>query len=189
MKIIGLIGKKEAGKTTLARSILAHTSKDYTCYLYSFASILKSMLLKAEICTEDELYLNKTLYSREMMQKIGTNIIREQIDQKFFCKKMIKEISSLLSENPIGEKQIVVIDDVRFQNEASLINEIGGTLIKVVRSNWEYSDNHRSETEMDKIETEITIFNDSDLQNLDQAGKNIAKFMLAFRSSSRIDFY
>lgn len=187
MQIIGLVGKKESGKTTLSQMINKWIPKNASCYFLQFAGILKTMILKAEICDEEELYHVKTAFSREMMQKIGTNIIREQIDKNFFCKKMLKELSELTKEDPIGENTIVIIDDIRFENEANLIRDIGGILLRIVRPNWGDLDEHRSETEMDEIETSVTIFNDSDLENLDQSGKNIANFMSAFRNITSSD--
>ena len=183
MKIIGLVGKKESGKTTLAQMINKWIPKNANCYFLQFAGILKTMILKAKICDEEELYFHKTAFPREMMQKIGTNIIREQIDKNFFCKKMIKELLELAKrDHPFCENTVVIIDDIRFENEAALIKDVGGVLFRIVRPNWGDPDEHRSETEMDKIATSVTIFNDSGLENLYQAGKNIAVFISAFRN-------
>lgn len=188
MKIIGLIGKKESGKTTLAAIINKWIRNENTsCYFLQFAGILKTMILKAKICDEEELYHVKTSFSREIMQKIGTNIIREQIDKNFFCKKMIQELKALIKEDPIYENAIVIIDDIRFENEADLIRDVGGILFRIVRPTWGDPDEHRSETEGDKISTSVTIFNDSDLDNLDQAGKNIASFIPAFKNVTSSD--
>jgi len=186
MKIIGLIGKKESGKSTFAKFIQGHCPKDKKCVILSFASILKTMLFKAEICTEEEMYLRKTPYSREMMQKIGTNIIRDQIDPNFFCKCMIKEIKEVAKSNPPFNKDtIIVIDDVRFQNEAQLIENIDGVLISIIRPESEVSlDVHKSETEMDRIKTEMAVFNDSDLENLEKAAKSLMDFMPAFKNTT-----
>ena len=183
MKIIGLVGKKGSGKTTLANDIYSYCRKNSLCYKFSFSSILKSMILKAKICEEDELYFNKTTFSRGMLQKIGTNIIREQIDKDFFCKKMIKELMEISKINPTDKNIIIVIDDVRFQNEAELIGNIGGILIKVIRPDLNEEDIHESETEMDQIEDSVTIFNDSTLENLTLAAKGIAQFILAFKKT------
>jgi hypothetical protein len=186
MKIIGLTGKKEVGKSTFAKFIQDHCTKNMKCIILPFSSILKTMLLNAGICTEKELYFDKNLYSREMMQKIGTDIIRDQIDTNFFCKRMLDEIREIAKENPsFHEKLVIVIDDVRFQNEAKLIEDLGGILIRIVRPRSEENiDPHRSETEMDQIKTVMPIFNDSDLDNLERAGADLSKFIPAFKNTT-----
>ncbi len=187
MIIIGLVGKKEAGKTTFAKFIQDHCPENMKCIILSFASILKTMLFTADICTEDELYFHKNQHSREMMQKIGTNVIRDQIDKDFFCKSMAKKIREVWKGIPPFNKDIIIIiDDVRFKNEANLIKNINGSLINIVRpKSEEITDLHRSETEMDQIKNEITIFNDSGLDNLEKAAKSLIDFIPVFKNTTR----
>jgi hypothetical protein len=65
--------------------------------------------------------------------------------------------------------QHVVVDDVRFLNEANSINEMGGYLVRVIRPRFDtVGGEHSSELEMDKIETQITLHNDATIADLEQ---------------------
>ena len=56
------------------------------------------------------------------MQRIGTDIFRK-LDPDFWVKAMRMIIS---------HRQLVLIGDVRFQNEAALIRELNGKVYKIV---------------------------------------------------------
>jgi molybdopterin-guanine dinucleotide biosynthesis protein len=155
--VIGIIGKKYSGKTTAANFLKEYfISKGYSVQLMAFADALKTMILKAGLCTHDELYVKKTDFSRMILQKIGTDIFRDQVDPDFWVKKLRTAIENL-------DKQIVIIHDIRFKNEANLVIELGGRLIKILR-NFEDDErkefkNHRSETEIDSIICKDVIIN------------------------------
>jgi len=91
--IIGITGKMQAGKTTVANMI---AKKIEMCHLVAFADLLKEMILKSGLCNREELYEKKTDFSRLMMQKIGTEIIREQVDDYFWIKKMDSKIKNII---------------------------------------------------------------------------------------------
>jgi hypothetical protein len=171
MKIIGITGKMYAGKTTISEYVMSHNNN---VYKLSFASLLKYMILKSGLCTKEELWGEKTDFSRLMLQKIGTDIIRNQIDQNFWVNKM-KEAIDGLSE--INQNAKIIIDDVRFKNEANLIKKYkNSVLIRVDRPSMKSASSHRSETEQDQIEVDITILNDGALKDLEEKVKEIICF-------------
>lgn len=171
MKIIGIIGKMGAGKTTISDYVISHNNN---VYKLSFASLLKDMILKSGLCTKEELWGKKTDFSRLMLQKIGTDIIRNQIDQDFWVKKM-KEVIDGLSE--INENVKIIIDDVRFKNEADLIKKYkNSVLIRVDRPSIKSTSSHRSEIEQDKIEVDMAILNDGSLEDLEAKTKELIYF-------------
>jgi hypothetical protein len=51
----------------------------------------------------------------------------------------------------------VVVDDVRFINEAQAIKDMNGMVIRIVRDGQQSTDTHQSETEMDSIVPTYTI--------------------------------
>lgn len=126
MVIIGITGLAEAGKTTIAQ----YMSKEYGFVRTAFAEPLKQMLERAGMCTYEELYVKKTDQSRWLLQKIGTDIFRKQIDPLFWVNKCEEEILRLHAEF----KCPIVVDDIRFPEEAERIKHLGGTVIKVIRS-------------------------------------------------------
>lgn len=171
MKIIGITGKMYAGKTTISEYVMSHNDN---VYKLSFANLLKYMILKSGLCTKEELWGEKTDFSRLMLQKIGTDIIRNQIDQDFWVKKMKEAIDGILE---INQNAKIIIDDVRFKNEAHLIKEYKNSLlIRVDRPSIKSTSSHRSEIEQDKIKVDMTILNDGSLEDLERKTKEVICF-------------
>jgi len=124
-ELIGLAGAAGAGKTTIAKHLVEKHGFTRT----GFADPLKNMLITAGLCTHDECYGVKTARSRELLQKIGTDIFRKQLDPLFWVNKTEDEIVRLWS----SEKKRVVVDDIRFPEEAQRIRDMGGIVIMVQR--------------------------------------------------------
>jgi len=129
-KVIGLVGKLQSGKSTAGSMILDYFL-DKPSVKTSFANHLKAMIYNAGLCNEEELWGTKTEFSRLMLQKIGTEIIRKQVDPNFWVKKMIEEVNEWKESNKDGI--VIVIDDVRFINEAAMIKMYNGILIRIER--------------------------------------------------------
>ena len=171
MVLIGLLGKKRAGKDTLA---------DYLVQNHQYTKISIADPLK-QVCkilfgfTTDQLYGNSkevvddywNITPREAYQFIGTDIFRNSIEplipnikDTFWLKCFYRKF-----KNENLENENIVIADLRFQNEVDLIHELGGVVYKIVRPNLEYSDNHESEKGIDDINNfNDIIINDKDLQ-------------------------
>lgn len=172
--IIGIVGKKYSGKSTLAKILLEHLGVKKTAIL-SFATPLKTMIIKADICSGAEIYVDKTEYGRKMMQLIGTELIRNQINQNFWIEKMRNQMASQCN------KEHIIIDDVRFGNEADFINSLNNNmLIRINRDVGQptdkiYNDQHRSETEQDGIIVDWEIDNNGNIDQLRQIVVNYLK--------------
>lgn len=163
-KVIGLVGKLQSGKTTTANII---KNMYPNVIKLSFGDLLKEMLVKAELCKPEELWGDKTPHSRMMLQKIGTEIIRKQVSETFWIDKMAEKIRNVRNENP---NLIIVIDDVRFKNEADLIKYFDGCLIRIKRPGLDTTkdeNKHLSETEQDEIIVDHEILNDCVLELLE----------------------
>lgn len=167
--IIGIIGKLQAGKTTCSDFIKKNLPKDTKFEKVSFGDSLKEMILKAEICTREELWGTKTQFSRFMLQKIGTEIFRKQVDDNFWINKMMSKLVNIREK--IGVDSIIVIDDVRFQNEADLVLSFkDGILIRIIRPEIQrlnIEDKHDSEVKQDLIKSNFEIINDGTLNDLE----------------------
>jgi hypothetical protein len=126
------------------------------------------MIFKAGICTREELWEKKTVFSRMMMQKIGTEIIREQVNPNFWIDKMHQKIQGILLD--YGRLTTIIIHDVRFINEATVVRTYSDNLlVRIVRPSLvlnKEENTHRSETEQDQIEVNLTIVNDGTLEEL-----------------------
>ena len=150
--VIGLIGKAQSGKTTVGN----HLINKYNFTKFSFADPLKEMLINAGLITYNEAYVEKTPRSRELLQKIGTNIFREQVEYDYWIKAAQKRIRILFED---GFNNIV-IDDIRFPNEADLVKGYNGFLIKMEREDFidtTAGTIHPSESLVDSIKSDYVI--------------------------------
>lgn len=153
IKLIGLVGRAGSGKTTAAK----HLVENHGFVRYAFADPLKEMLVKAGICTYEELYVQKTEFSRMMLQKIGTEIFRKQVHPHFWIEKMRQAIEPILLAD-CGDK--FIIDDIRFPEEAMLVTKLGGILVKINREDFvdaTAGTEHDSERFVDLIACDRTI--------------------------------
>lgn len=163
--LIGLGYKKGSGKDTVADYLVRMKGAKKM----AFADSLKGACRELFSFTEEQLYGSRKeaideywgFSPREIMQKLGTDLFRNQVDKEIWIKTLDRKIS--LSESPI-----VVISDVRFENEATYIKESGGILINVFR-NLPDSDTHESENSLvDYREWDHTINNTEGLFELFQ---------------------
>ncbi|WP_028842480.1 hypothetical protein [Thermodesulfovibrio yellowstonii] len=122
--VIGLIGKEGSG-TAIAADYLAMKHGFAKC---SFETFIKNILVMSKMCNINELYIEKTIYSRWLTLKL-IQILREYVDENYLVKKMLWKIGELLSN---GHKKIV-IEDVKFENEVELIKLFHGKLIKIIK--------------------------------------------------------
>ena len=165
--IIGITGKMMSGKDTLANFLHFSFSNSRITW---FAYPMKQMMIDYFGFTKQDVYdtEGKKRYNsfwgmtnREALQKIGTDCFRNNFHRDTWLKTM--EVNIL--QDP---KQLIIIPDVRFPNEAQMINALGGVVIKLERPN-NVTDSyiqHASETSIDQIDADATIQNDRDLVTL-----------------------
>lgn len=135
--LIGFSGKKGSGKSYFADYLV----NNKLFIKLSFASPLKEITkILFNLSDEDvkdpikkELINPKFNASpRELMQWLGTDIMREEFNKKFnysgsiWIDNVKDKIKTLLEDN-----KDVVIDDVRFQNEVDMIHSLGGIVINL----------------------------------------------------------
>jgi hypothetical protein len=148
--IIGVGHLARSGKDTIA----THLVNNYAFIQESFAYPLKEHIGR-QICglTDKQLYGNLKevidqrygMTPRELLQKIGTDAMRDIVHPDFWViparKKLIEHIS---------KGQNVIWSDVRMINEAEMVKEFDGKLIRIDRKNAEVisSPKHKSELEL-----------------------------------------
>lgn len=89
------------------------------------------------------------LSPRQMMQKVGTDMVRQMWGEDFWIRNMDLRLCD-------GD---VVVSDVRFPNEAQYIRDRGGVLVRIVR-NGRASDTHTSETSQASIREDVCVVNE-----------------------------
>ena len=158
-RLIAFTGAKRSGKSTASRAL----PKRFLAY--SFASPIRSMLKVLGVPTENldipELKEEPIpgfggRSARQLMQTLGTDWGRDLVSPTIWLDIARKDIGRSIL---IG--QSVVIDDLRFDNEARLIHELGGIVVGVARPGA-LGDAHVSEAGVSPSLVDMTITNEAD---------------------------
>jgi len=163
--IIGIAGKKQTGKSTAAARL-----EDHGFNRVSFATPMKLVartilrqigLSQAQI---DDAEANKEaplpivhFSYRKMLQTLGTD----------WGRKLNPDLWILAAERDIdlcGTTNIV-IDDVRFENEADFIRSKGGLIVHIFRESRRYDD-HASEAGVEVQPMDAVISNNGSKEGL-----------------------
>ena len=130
--LIGFAGKMETGKTTAAEFLIDR----YGFEKMSFATPLKKAvadLFEWNLEDLNDYGFKETVdpywevSPREVLQKFGTEFIREMINPDFWAMKLESRLVNRIS------KYNIVIDDIRFEEEADVIHDHGGIVILLER--------------------------------------------------------
>lgn len=172
IRIIGLTGKKGAGKTTATKKIKeVLESRGYTVIECNFKGGLIMKMqegmdgLLADVAhhygvTVHDLFETKPPIMRNLMQQVGTEVYRA-MDTNYWVNIWAERVG-----RHTDGKVVIITDDVRFNNEFAKVTELGGIVYRIVASNKEVSsDQHQSEIEMDGFDCEtITADSKEDLE-------------------------
>lgn len=185
-KIIAFCGRKESGKTELAK-----ICEEFGYEKISFATPLKKLVSELISCDINKINSLKNIESNYIFgavdcsfisseTNIPVSVVKEKILDKSF--KNVRQILQYIGTDLIRKynpnwhvekmKSIInndrkyVIDDVRFQNEANLISELGGDLWFVVRPKLDNISNHESENSLKWQDFDNIIVNDKSLEYL-----------------------
>lgn len=167
-QIIGICGKKFNGKDTIADYLV----KNYGYTKISLGDPIKRALQNIFGFTDEQLWgtQKETLDSfwkvtpREMLQYFGTDCFRikfgtdyPHIGNKVWVMALHKQIKNMIDH---GITKIVV-PDLRFPNEETVIRTFNGIVIRVVRDDIISNDTHASETSLNDIHDDYTVKNKS----------------------------
>lgn len=179
--LIGLSGKKRAGKDTLAERLVTR----HGFQRVSFADSLRDAALSLDplILTGAEVGLMPLRLTqvvgnlgweraksvpevRRTLQRLGVAI--RELDTGFWVHAAARTIEAAL-----GEGRPVVVTDVRFPNEAEYIRHKGGVLVRVERPGLHPVDAHESETALDEWEFDCLVVNDGTLDELRERASHL----------------
>lgn len=161
--VIGISGRARSGKDTLVSFILA--ARGYG-YRYGFADPLKRMLLALNIDCSDPFWVDNKetvipalgVSLRHLMQTLGTEWGRQQVNPDLW---VILAKQALVDNGP-G----MLISDVRFENEATWIRQIGGQIIHLQRPGVSPVQTHASESGIAVLPQDIVLINNGTLEQL-----------------------
>lgn len=155
MKLYGIMGAARSGKNTVA-SLVAESGARVRCI--AFADALKDEVCAALGITRAELDVDKERF-RPILQWWGTEWRRAQ-NPNYWLEKLAAAL-------PWHEDVNLFVPDVRFQNEAELIRNLGGTLIRVDRPGGPviHGMEHPSENDWRVVMPDVSLVNGGTLDD------------------------
>lgn len=164
--VIGICGNKYHGKDTIADYLV----RDFHFTKVSLGDPLKKALQDVFGFTNEQLWGDKKeiidptwgTTPRDLLQFIGTDLMRIQLGQRYpqigqsvWVMSLEKHINDMIANGV----QRIVVPDLRFPNEETVIRKFGGFVIRVVRDGIESHDTHVSENSLADIHVDETITN------------------------------
>lgn len=172
-RIIAVMGVAGSGKTIVARRL-----EKYGFARTRFASPIKDMLrvglglTEAQLDGDDKAQPIADLggvSARVMMQTLGTDWGRRMIHPDLWAMVWKRHAAKL--DGPI------VVDDLRFPNEAAAIREMGGAIWRVYRPGLVTMD-HASERSQKHIDEDLLLNNATTLADLEKSvDAAVARFL------------
>jgi uncharacterized protein YjcR len=112
--------------------------------------------------TVNQLFEEKPPIMRKLMQEIGTDVYRS-IDNEHWINQW-----KIMLEG-MKDDVVVLVDDVRFQNEFDMVKSMGGTVNRIVATNKKVVvDEHPSEKEQDNfaVDNEFVANSKEELEDI-----------------------
>lgn len=155
MVLIGLVGRKQSGKDTFADYLVSQYGFTKQAFAGPVKEVCRAMFLLTPEQLEDPQQKETVdgrwgLTPRQMMQKVGTDMVRRVWDEDFWLKNMDLRLCG-------GD---VVVSDVRFPNEAQYIRDRGGVLVRIAHNGGALEDPHTSETSQESIREDVCVVNE-----------------------------
>jgi hypothetical protein len=163
--IIGLSGYARSGKDTVAELLVLN----YGFKRMAFADGIREALLKLNPILHDGHRLGEVVHMygwdvakakdevRRLLQVMGTEVGRKLIHEDIWVWHLF---------NKINTDERIVIPDVRFPNEARMIEQHDGEVLRINRHNHSAVNDHVSEHAMDNYMFKHAIYNDGTLDDL-----------------------
>jgi hypothetical protein len=172
---VGFTGLAGVGKSTCAKMLLLALAEwQFRSEIISFADPLKRY---AKILGWNG---EKDEKGRRLLQLLGTECGRECIDPDLWVKKW--EIAA----NSKNTLHVVISDDVRFDNEAKKIHDMGGIVIHVARLIVEPSlFRHASEAGVSKELIDRFLINDGTIEEI----KEFFSSVIAAAKEHRLEYF
>ena len=160
--IIAFTGLAQSGKTTAANAFI---SIGYD--RMSFAEPIKAMVSCLTPCKDKDArppsLCGKTL--REVYQTLGTDWGRKMVGEDIWILAGRARLDELRGDVESDVIRGIVLDDVRFDNEAELIRSMGGLVVEITRSSVPQME-HSSEAGIARDLIDYSFANEGDVATL-----------------------
>lgn len=174
-KIIAVMGVAGSGKTVVARRL-----EEYGFQRTRFAAPIKVMLKVGLGLTDAQLDGDEKTQpihdlggasARTMMQTLGTEWGRRMIHPDLWASVWKRHVAQMTGK--------IVVDDLRFPNEAQAIREMGGVIWRVYRPGLVTMD-HASERQQKNIAEDVLLNNATSLEDLERSvDLAVSQFLVA----------
>jgi len=173
---IGIGGKKESGKTTVANYYqfefkfqemgFSDPLNDVLTVLNPFVMIQASghdMLRYAEVVGSRGFTKAKEIPEvRRLLQYIGTEVGRQMFHEDFWVDIVAERVSRLTDEG-----HNVALTGVRYKNEIDMVRRLGGSTLYITRPGISEISEHASENSLTADDFEHVIDNDKGIAELE----------------------
>lgn len=179
--LIGITGSKGSGKDTFAAVLIeknfhnvkmADALKEMLRSLYRYAGVdAETIERKIEGDMKEvpcRIIGGKT--PRHAMQTLGTEWGRDQIQPTFWTDLWEAKVAGMLKDGTP-----VVVTDVRFPEECNRIRDLGGRIVRIERPGHATGDGHASETTMNSLQVDETVYNDGSISRLHRKAEAFLK--------------
>lgn len=190
-KLIGLTGRAGSGKDTVAAKLRLvwwaldqrRTTVPRTAVL-AFADPIRDMLRQIgvpDVHMHDRALKEQPVPGigrsyRELAQTLGTEWGRQLVADDLWVRLMAERLrESVAAAEDVGMARLAIITDVRLPNEAALVRELGGVLVRIERPGIEPVREHSSEQAVDALPADHVLINDGDLTELGARVRALAK--------------
>lgn len=183
--LIGVGGRKGHGKDAFAKSlgedwlVVGMSDPLYEALLrldppvdVSGVTLNVSKFLQKQ-CKGDWVVAKRNPGVRQMLQRLGTDVVRELIDADAWVKIMERRVLSSLRSG-----RNVAVTGIRFPNELEAIKRLGGLAVWVERPAHDLAeDTHASETSLKSEDFQIQVSNSGSLEDLQSVASQIAEMV------------
>lgn len=164
--LLGIAGKARVGKDTFADVLVNR----HGYRKISFADPIRAMVSELTGIPIQELidgplkeqvipWIGKS--PRQLMQSLGTDWARNTIDPDIWLNHAKRRIAQMTQDPSIKG---IVFADIRFDNEAFLITDLGGHVLQIYRPGASAVNTHASEAGLQTFETPLYVVNDGTLE-------------------------
>lgn len=177
MKVVGIAGKAESGKTTLAMILKKQLEELHKrVLLINYGDFVKFIAEK---------YYNwngeKDDYGRALLQHIGTEQGRLEVDQNIWVDMVINTVLTAKRDYDVA-----IVADCRFPNEFNRWEERGQKILKIRIARPEHQNkltneqrNHASEISLDNYrDWDLFVCNDGSFEDLEKRIKSITTLIV-----------
>lgn len=166
--IIGLTGKMGVGKSTAIeciRDINSIFNIKFAAPLYEIQDFIYDVISRVYKTPEG------FVKDRKLLQLLGTEWGRQHIKESLWLDLWKDTVSRVLKI--YDDSIIITCDDVRFDNEAQAVKELGGIVIEIISDKSQNRidttqgiSNHKSEAGVDKQYIDFVVHNNGTVEEL-----------------------